>query len=589
MKNHFKELLLTAFKQLQTQGVIPSDLDAGIKIENTRSAEHGDFACNMALALAKKTGINPRELAEKIIAQLPKSDAIEKIEIAGPGFINAFLVLGAQQQVVATVLSAGDQYGHSKHYQGQTIHLEYVSANPTGPLHVGHGRGAAYGATLANLLRSVGYKVHREYYVNDAGRQMDILAASIWLRYLELCGETIPFPVNGYKGDYIFDIAASIHRKQAENFCHSSDKVFAGVPLDGPEGDQEAHIDGIILNMRKLLSPQEFNTVFKQGLTEIISNIRQDLNEFGVDYDNWFFESSLVESGAVDQSIESLQKSDYLYKKDGATWFKSSLLGDEKDRVIIRDNGLKTYLASDIAYHASKLEGGYNQLIDIWGADHHGYIPRVNASLQALKLDHKKLTVLLVQFAILYRGGEKAAMSTRSGEFVTLRELRHEVGNDAARFFYVLRKCEQHMDFDLDLAKSQSKDNPVYYIQYAHARVCNIFKKLKENNLTYQQATGLDNLSLLNEKPEQALITRLTQYPEIILRATDACEPHQVAYFLRELANDFHSYYNDKRLKKILEEVDSNRRNARLCLSLAVRQVIHNGLTLLGVSSPEEM
>ncbi len=588
MKDHFKELLLTAYKQLQQQGLIPDDLESSIKIDNTRNSAHGDFACNMALALAKKIGMNPRELAQRIVDSLPPSDSIAKVEIAGPGFINAFLKQGAQQQVIAEILRQKQDYGRCKAGTKHKIHLEFVSANPTGPLHVGHGRGAAYGATLANLLTAAGHPVHREYYVNDAGRQMDILAVSVWLRYLDLCGEEVIFPTNGYQGDYIWDIAASLHREHAEKFLHPFDTVYANVPADGPDGDKEAHIDALIANCRSLLTEEEYRTVFSQGLTEITANIRQDLEEFGVHYDEWFAESSLVESGQVDEVIDSLQRAGHLYEKNGAVWFRSSALGDEKDRVVIRENGLKTYLATDIAYHANKLKRGYDEIIDIWGADHHGYVPRVKASMQALGLDDSKLEVLLVQFAILYRGGEKAQMSTRAGEFVSLRQLRHEVGNDAARFFYVLRKCEQHMDFDLDLAKSQSKDNPVYYIQYAHARVCSVLQKLQQKDMEYDEAQGLENLGLLDTDYEQALVIRLAQYPEQLLRAAQAREPHQLAYYLRELANEFHTYYNAKDVKKILDEEDE-RRNARLCLSLAVRQVIANGLELLGVSAPESM
>ncbi len=589
MKEQVEALFTTTLDTLKAESILPQDSSAVVKIDNSRSKEHGDYACNLAMMLSKAAGMKPRDLAETLIKHFPQSELIDKLEIAGPGFINIFLKSGSQFEVITKILSDEHLFGQSKIGAEQKVHLEFVSANPTGPLHVGHGRGAAYGATLANLLREVGYSVHCEYYVNDAGRQMDILASSIWLRYLDLCGVEIPFPANGYKGDYIWDIAATLHREQAETYKKSSSDVLKDVPADEPNGgDKEKHIDGIIENARKLLGVKGFRAVLDQGLKEIVGNIRKDLEEFGIEYQNWFSEKSLMDNGAIDQALEKLQTAGYLYEKKGATWFKSTEFGDEKDRVVVRDNGLKTYLASDIAYHMHKLDSGVDQVIDIWGADHHGYIPRVKASLQALGKDASKLNVLLVQFAILYRGGEKAQMSTRSGEFVTLRELREEVGNDAARFFYVLRKCEQHMDFDLDLAKSTSKDNPVYYIQYAHARISSMLRKLEEKGFSWNQKSGQDNLNLLDHEQELAIVQRLGHYPEVIEKAAIAFEPHQVAYYLRDLANLFHSYYNAENIKKILEE-NQERRDARTNLSLAVRQVIKNGLTLLGVSAPQNM
>lgn len=582
MKSIFSERLHQALAALQlTTGQLPK-----LQIDRTRDKSHGDYACNIALVLAKQLKMKPRDLAQQIINALPADPAIARVEIAGPGFINFFLSPHAYHDMVCEILDKGEAWGRSDLGQGKKIHMEYVSANPTGPLHVGHGRGAAYGATLANLLETAGYDVHREYYVNDAGRQMDILATSVWLRYLELAGEEFPFPANGYQGDYIWDIGASLHRKHGDKYKHGTDEIFADVPADEPAGgDKEAHIDGLINKAKTLLGDEGYALFHKQGLDEILDNIRRDLEEFGVGYDKWFSEASLVSSGALQHGIDRLKATGKTYEKGGALWFASSEFGDEKDRVVVRENGQATYFASDIAYHVNKLERSYDQLIDIWGADHHGYVPRVKAVLQALEEDAHKLDVLLVQFAILYRGGEKVQMSTRSGQFVTLRELRHEVGNDAARFFYALRKSDQHMDFDLDLAKSQSNDNPVYYIQYAHARICSVFRQLKEKGLMHDAQHGRDQLELLQEQHEVDLMNSLSQYPELIETAAKNHDPHHIAHYLRELAQYFHTYYN----AHVFLEEDDALRDARLVLITATRQVIANGLKLLGVSAPESM
>ncbi len=585
MKHRLTELLNQALETLRARGDLPVDAPAAATLERTRDRQHGDFATNLALTLARLARCKPRELAEKLVAALPLSPLIARVEIAGPGFINLHLTETAWHSVVETILREAELYGRSDLGQGKPVQVEFVSANPTGPLHVGHGRGAAYGATVADLLQAVGYQVHREYYVNDAGRQMDILAASVFLRYLELCGEEIPFPSNGYQGDYVWDIAASLHRAHGDRFRIATADLFAGIPADAPAGgDKEEHIDGLIERAKQTLG-DGYRLFFDQGLDEILENIRADLEGFGVRYDEWFSERSLAETGAVQRAIDRLQQAGHLYEQDGALWFRSTAFGDEKDRVVVRDNGQTTYFASDIAYHMNKLERGYTRVIDIWGADHHGYVPRVKAALTALGDDAGKLDVLLVQFAILYRGGEKVQMSTRSGEFVTLRELRHEVGNDAARFFYVLRKCEQHMDFDLDLAKSQSSDNPVYYIQYAHARVCSVFRQLAEKGLQWDSAAGAGAVARLTEAHETALLISLSRYPDVVEAAAVNHEPHQLAHYLRELANDFHTYYNAHQF--LVEEPAL--RNARLNLIQATRQVVANGLGLLGVSAPQSM
>lgn len=586
MKRDLVSLLQTALERLQSEDVLPADLAVDIKIERCRDASHGDYASNIALISSKLAGCKPRELAEKIVAALPTSGQVAEVNIAGPGFINFTLTEAAAFAVVGAVLEAGEAYGHSAIGNNAMVQVEFVSANPTGPLHVGHGRGAAYGAAVADLLAAVGFRVHREYYVNDAGRQMDILATSVWLRYLELCGEELAFPVNAYKGDYVWDIAATLHREDGDAHRHAAEIVLSNLPTDEPEGgDKEAYIDAVIHRARELLGDISYRRVFDAGLNTILDDIRRDLEDFGVVYEEWFSERMLTENGAVGRAIERLKDAGHLYEKDGAWWFRSTDFGDEKDRVVVRDNGQTTYFASDIAYHMQKLERGFSRVIDVWGADHHGYVPRVKAALKALGDDASKLDVLLVQFAILYRGGKKAQMSTRSGEFVTLRQLREEVGDDAARFFYVLRKCEQHMDFDLDLAKSQSSDNPVYYIQYAHARVCSVMRQMEEKGLQYDRQQGLNNLHKLTEAHEQALLTNLSRFPEVVEGAALNHEPHQLAHFLRDLANDFHTYYN---AHQFLVD-DAALRDARLCLIQAARQVIANGLSLLGVSAPEAM
>jgi len=586
LKQDLQSLFSQALEQLKTDGIVPAEVNPNVQIEHARDAKFGDFACNLAMQLAKPAKQKPRDLATQLIERLPASDFVEKVDIAGPGFINIFVKQAAQYAVIKQILEQKETFGRSQAGAGQKVLLEFVSANPTGPLHVGHGRGAAYGAALGQLMRAAGFDVSCEYYVNDAGRQMAILGMSVWLRYLELCGEALKFPSGAYQGDYIWDIAADLHRENGNKFRHAAADVFADVETDEPDGgDKDKHVDALIVKAQTLLGDTDFNTVFEAGLNTILDDIRHDLSGFAVEYENWFSERSLTGSGLVDKAVKTLQDNGYVYEEKGALWFRSSDFGDEKDRVLVRDDGRPTYFASDVAYHLDKVERGFDHLINIWGADHHGYIPRVKAAMEAMKTDKDKLTVLLVQFATLYRGKEKLQMSTRSGSFVTLRELREEVGTDAARFFYVMRKSEQHMDFDLELAKSQSNENPVYYIQYAHARVARVFERLQEKGKTWEHDEA--NLEALGNKHEQALLTRLLRYPEMIKTAAKAYEPHQIAYYLRELANEFHSYYNDDDSKIIID--DDKLRNARLSLSVAVQQVLHNGLALLGVSAPNKM
>jgi len=586
MKEHISELIFAAVKKLQAEQTLPTDIEPRIAVDRTKDKSHGDWASNIALTLAKPAKSNPRELAQKIVAALPTSEQVEKTEIAGPGFINFFINEASGYSVIKQILQQGTRFGESNVGASKKIQVEFVSANPTGPLHVGHGRGAAYGATVASLLKAVGYDVHREYYVNDAGRQMDILATSVWLRYLEACGEKLDFPSNGYKGEYVKTIASDLQKTHGTELVSASADVFKDIPADEPQGgDKEKHIDALIQKAHELLHDQ-YITVFNAGLDSILEDIREDLGEFSVQYEEWFSERSLsTNNDDVERAISILKEKGHIYEKEGALWFKATGFGDDKDRVVKRDNGQTTYFASDIAYHLNKFERGFEQVINIWGADHHGYVTRVKAALTALGLNAEKLVVRLVQFAILYRGKERVQMSTRSGSFVTLRELRDEVGSDAARFFYVTRRAEQHMDFDLELAKSESKDNPVYYIQYAHARLCSVMRKLDEQGLTWDQAQGEANLDKLTVPHEKALIDKLSAYPDILNNAAIAFEPHVLAHYLRELAGDFHTYYN---AHKVLMD-DDQVRNARLTLSAAVKQVITNGLTLLGVSAPEAM
>ena len=586
MKQKIEELIVKAVETLKAEGILGLEIIPHIAIERTRDLQHGDFASNLALMLAKPAKANPRELAIKIIAALPRHEAIMKVELAGPGFINFFINPNSQYQIVSQIHTQGREFGLSTVGEGKKVQVEFVSANPTGPLHVGHGRGAAYGSVVADLLTAVGFEVHREYYVNDAGRQMDILAASVWLRYLEECGEVFHFPSNGYRGDYVREIARDIHKNTNNDYRRPMGLVLENIPADEPQGgDKDEHIDALIDRMKTLLGMWLYRDFFQIGLNSILDDIKIDLREFGVNYQQWFSERDLMDDGSVEKALERLRVGGYLYEQDGAIWFASSQLGDEKDRVVVRENGQFTYFASDIAYHMNKLDRGFDQIVDIWGADHHGYVPRVRAVIQALGADESKLKVLLVQFAILYRGEERVQMSTRSGEFVTLRQLRNEVGKDAARFFYVMRKSEQHMDFDLKLATSKSNENPVFYVQYAHARVCSVFRQLDEKGWERNLSLGFENLVKLTEDHEISLLGTLARYPEVIERAALQYEPHQLVHYLRDLAHEFHTYYN---AHQFLVE-DACIRDARLNLVDAVKQVLANGLSLLNINAPESM
>ena len=582
MKKQLQALLDQSLRVLESEGMAIAIKKDDIKIEYSRDPSHGDFASNLAMVLAKTHNCNPRELANRITENLPKSDLIKRTEIAGPGFINFFLNQNSYQSVVLDILEKGDAYGNSKIGDNQSTLIEFVSANPTGPLHIGHGRGAAYGAAIVNLLKKTGFNIHCEYYVNDSGRQMDILTVSTWIRYLQQHDKEICFPESAYKGNYIIDIAADLKNKYANKFVTPHKDILD--LLDTKE-EADIKIDKLIKHCASVLGGKNYRLILETCLDSILSSIKNDLNEFGVEFNNWYSEYSLLKNNSVNQCIAKLNDKSWIYQKDGAKWFRSSKLGDEKDRVLERENGQKTYFASDIAYHLSKFERGYKKIINIWGADHHGYIERVKASMKALDYPPEAITILLVQFATLFRGKEKLQMSTRSGEFITLKELIKEVGKDAARFFYIMRKNEQHLDFDLELAKSESNDNPVYYIQYAHARICSVFRQMNEKGYTFFQSKKLSDLSTLTEDHEIKLLRSLAKYPDVIESAAVSFEPHQLAYYLKDLANDFHTYYN---VNQFLVE-DDLIRNARLSLIDATRQVIRNGLLQLGVSSPEEM
>lgn len=581
LRETVEQLVRTALEQLADSVVPAQAVPAELTVERTRDSRHGDFATNVAMALAKPAGRNPRELAEAIVEALPDAPEIERVEIAGPGFINFFLAAAAFHREVAKALNQPRSFQRPDTGRGTRVQIEFVSANPTGPLHVGHGRGAAYGASLAAILDAAGYAVHREYYVNDAGRQMDILALSVWLRYLERRGAGISgFPEAGYHGDYVYDLADRLADEQGDALVPDSAGLDEHLAQDA---DQAA--DELVARCRARLGDDGYAVLHRTAVTAILEIIRADLAEFGVTYDQWFSERQLVADGAVERALERLDAAGWLYRAEGATWFRAAALGDDKDRVVVRESGAPTYFAADIAYHLDKVNRGFDTLLDVWGADHHGYVARIRAALRALGEPDERLRVLLVQFANLYRGGEKIPMSTRAGRFVTLRELVDEVGGDAARFFYVLRSSEQHLDFDLDLAKSQSQDNPVYYVQYAHARVCSVMAQLEAKGLEFDRENGLAQLDRLTETHEITLMQTISRYPEIIDLAARNSAPHHLAHHLRELAAALHTYYN---AHTFLED-DPGLRDARLALVLAARGLIAAGLSLLGVSAPEKM
>lgn len=602
IKQMLKNLLISAINELKLSNILPSDYQynpSDIIIEPTKDERHGDYATNLAMIIAKIAKTNPVALAKELINKLPVSDLIASVEIAGPGFINFFLAPKAYHQIMYDINQHKANYGKSEIGNNIKVHMEYVSANPTGPLHVGHGRHAAFGSCVANLLEHIGFKVHREYYVNDAGRQMQILALSLWLRYLELNNIKINLattvPTKAYQGDYVKDIAVVLKQQEQNSLCHPeyiklfNDKLAQTKVLDDEENGDK-FVDLCISYAKEVLGEHKFKICLDMATTSVLTDIKEDLAEFGVHYDNWFSEEQMIAGGAIQKTIKALDNKGYLYIKDDAVWFKTSDFGDEKDRVLIRANGQNTYFAPDIAYHLNKLERGSDIIIDILGADHHGYVPRLRACLRAFDRNDDQFSTKLVQFVNLYRGTKRVQMSTRSGSFITLRELRNEVGNDATRFFYIERKVDQVVDFDIELAKSQSQENPVYYIQYAHARICSIMRQLHEkgyswNNNYLQSLQDLSKLECLTEAIELALLKHMSKYIEFIETAALAYEPHRVVQYLKDLAHLFHKYYN---AHAILVDED-NIRNARVSLILAVKQILFNALSLLELSSPEQM
>jgi arginyl-tRNA synthetase len=585
VKQQLEELLLNALNRMSAGSSVSAPQRELIIVERARDAQHGDFASNIALRLAKSARRNPRELAQAIVAALPANPLVARTEVAGAGFINFFLTKQAYADEIARIHAEGERYGRSTLGAGVRVLLEFVSANPTGPLHVGHGRQAAYGATLAALLDAAGFSVEREYYVNDAGRQMEIFAASVWLRYLELCSELVAFPTNGYRGDYVQAIAELLLAQEGTRFRRPAAEIAARLPPDAPAGDKEKHIDALIERARELLGGDGFREVLKLSLAAMLRDIRSDLAEFGVEFDHWTSERALADSGAIERALARLEREGNLYREEGAVWFCAEKFGDEKNRVVVRENGQKTYFASDIAYHLQKRERGFQLLIDVLGADHHGYVARVRAGLTAMGEPGESLEVNLVQFVSLYRGAEKIPMGKREGQFVTLRQLRTEVGNDACRLFYLMRSHEQHLDFDLELAKSRSNENPVYYIQYAHARVASVLAQLAARGLQFDRDEGLAHIELLTSAAEELVLREVARYPEVIESCALARAPHGLVHYLRELANAFHTYYNAEQFIV----TDAQLRNARLALVIAVQRVVRNGLTLLGVSAPASM
>ncbi|MBW1643236.1 MAG: arginine--tRNA ligase [Deltaproteobacteria bacterium] len=554
MKNKIENIIFEAAKRAFNNGELPSSDIPDVIMETPKAESHGDFSTNIAMVMASAQKMKPQKIAEIITANIADTEKIlSKTEIAGPGFINFFIKASSWHPALRKIHDEYEHYGASNIGQGKKTQVEFVSANPTGPLHVGHGRGAAVGDSLANILSFCGYDVQKEYYVNDSGRQINTLGRSVYLRYKEILGEDVEFPEECYQGGYIKDIAEEIQKKKEVN-------------LDGM--DEESLI----------------SICARHASEKISEGIKNDLDAFGVEFDNWYSEQSLYDSGKVNKSIEEFKQKKIIYKKDGAWWFRTEDFGDEKDRVVVRQNGQTTYFASDIAYHKDKFERGFDHVIDVWGADHHGYIPRVNASIKATDAGDKRFDVVLVQLVNLLRGGKLVSMSTRAGEFVTLSEVVSEVGKDAARFIFLSRHHESPLDFDLEIAKTKTNDNPVYYVQYVHARIASIVRKARDNGINVSDFDD-EAISMLKEPEEIRLIKSMASFPEVISISAKHMEPHRIAYYLMDLAAHFHAYYNKHRV--LTDEMRIAR--GRLYLVLAVKKIIRNGLALLGVSSPEKM
>ena len=561
MKPQIAELLSAAVTSLKTQGTLPAELEPRIQIENTRDKAHGDLATNLAMMLAKPAGKNPRELAQLLVDALPENNLVAKVEIAGPGFINFYLSEASTASLVQAVLEQREQYGRNNDGAGRKVQVEFVSANPTGPLHIGHGRGAAVGDCICRLLEATGWDVTREFYYNDAGAQINNLALSVQARCKGLTPDDASWPEDGYRGDYIVELANSYMNGDT---VESADQSYTGAK-DADDLDAIRHFAVAYLRREQDL----------------------DLKAFAVDFDVYFLESSLYSDGKVENAVQRLIVNGYTYEEGGALWLRTTDFGDDKDRVMRKTDGGYTYFVPDVAYHLDKWQRGFTRVVNEQGADHHSTITRVRAGLQALNtgIPQGWPDYVLHQMVTVMRGGEEVKISKRAGSYVTLRDLIDEVGRDATRYFLAARKADSQLTFDIDLARSQSSDNPVYYIQYAHARVCSIFRKLAEAGQSWNTETGLASLSALELETEKELIVKLGRFPEVVSNAANNNEPHMVATYLRELAGDFHAWYN---AEKTLVE-DEALRNGRLALAAAVRQVIANGLGLLGVSAPEEM
>ena len=585
MKNDLISILKAILKEIGEENGIDFS-NKKFSIQENKEKAHGDYASNLAMVIAKDLSKSPREVAEKITSLLPPEEWIERVNIAGPGFINFYLKKDTHNEVLLRIDEGGKSFGTNNSGNGERVLIEYVSSNPTGPLHVGHGRGAAFGSVLSQLLRIVGYEVDEEYYVNDQGRQMNILTISTWLRYLQLNGQELAFSKKGYQGEYVEQLAKELLKKEGTKYNLKENESDLLQLLETQETEED--LDKLI-KWGKFFLQENFEEIREFSLGAIMNTIKEDLKLFGVNHNLWFNESSMyfnkVGLPDIDKSIKLLDESGFLYEKEEALWFKSTEFGDDKDRVVKRANGDNTYFASDISYHLDKYDRGYNRIVNVWGADHHGYLPRVSAAMEALGKNQDTLEVVFIQFANLLRNGEKVSMSTRGGEFIPLMELIEEVSSEAARFFYINRKADQHLDFDLDLAKSQTKDNPLYYIQYAHARICGVLETLKKEGGKLNQNLGLDNLDLLNLDKEIEIQKMLVQYPEVISRAAKHSEPHLICYYLKDLSGLFHSYYNSERFL-----VDNDKlMNARLFLLKGTKQVISNGLEILGIDAPQSM
>lgn len=550
-----KDLLAKAVREVAAEKGYPPESLPEVILERPRHEGQGDWASNIGMLLAKSLKTKPRDLAEEIVSKLGKDPHVEKAEVAGPGFINFFITNLWVKDVLEAAVTGREDYGKSMQGKGRKVQVEFVSANPTGPLHVGHGRGAAVGDMTASLLEYAGWEVQREYYINDAGLQMNLLGQSTQARYFEILGvpEKAPFPENGYKGDYIYDLARQVLEKNGPRF------------LDMPLEDS-------------------FPFFQSHAANTILDGIREDLLLFGVNFDLWFSEKSLYEKGLVESALVFLKERGQAYDKDGALWFRTTAFGDDKDRVLVRSNGVTTYFASDVAYHKEKFDRGFDLVIDVWGADHHGYVPRMKAAVEALGKDREALQILLIQFVNLLRGGHQVSMSTRSGEFVTLREVLDEVGIDAARFFFAMRRCDSHLDFDLELAKKASTDNPVFYVQYAHARIQSIMREAASRDLKIPDPRTVD-INLLVEPEEKALAKRIARFPEEVEKAAAELAAHRIAFFAYDLASDFHAFYNAHRVLGVEEQTS----RARLCLVEATRVALTNALGILRVKAPERM